>query len=321
MKKPSVTVLVTVKNSKRTVDNCINSILKLDYPNYKIFVTDAYSDDGTFESLKKLQKNHPQKIKLEQIEGNIATAHNYMIKKTNTDFVAFTDADCVVHKNWLKNLISAFKPKNIIAVAGFCSTPKNVNKLQKLIGLELEDRFKRFPMFISRAPTMNLCVITKFAKKVKFDEKFDVAQETDWGYRLTKFGNMIYVPNAVIYHYHRPTLKSFLKQHGFKYGRSLPRLYLKHPKKSTGDHISKPTMLLQEFIFSFFSLFLVLSLFYNNLIVVAIFLLIFLFVTYFIDILRFTKNPKNILIFIGLYMLRNIFWTIGLIFGIFDLIF
>jgi cellulose synthase/poly-beta-1,6-N-acetylglucosamine synthase-like glycosyltransferase len=319
MKVPTVTVLVTVKNSKNTIQKCIKSILALNYPYFKVYITDAYSDDGTFEILKKLNKRYPQKIRLEQIRGNIAVAHNYMIKKTNTKFIAMTDADCVVDNNWLKNLISGFKSKDIIATTGFCSTPKLVNRLQKLIGIELEDRFRHAPKFVPRGPTMNLCVKSNYAKKIKFDERFDVAQETDWGYRLIKFGKMHYVSNAIVYHYHRPTIKSFLKQN-FRYGRTMPLLYLKHKKKSTGDHLSKPIMILQEFILSFLFLFVLISIFYNPLINVVLFFIILLFIIYFIDIFRFTKNPINIGLLIILYILRNLAWTIGMFFGIFDLI-
>ncbi|MCM8775763.1 MAG: hypothetical protein NC930_05375, partial [Candidatus Omnitrophica bacterium] len=54
--------------------------------------------------------------------------------------------------------------------------------------------------YISRAPDMNLCVRSKYAKKVRFDERFIWAWETDFGYRLTRLGKMKYVPDAIVYH-------------------------------------------------------------------------------------------------------------------------
>lgn len=316
----SVTILVTVKNMRETIENCVKSLLNLNYSNYKIFITDAYSTDGGFEILKKLEEKHPEKIKLEQIRGGIAVAQNYMINKTSTDFIAMTDADCFVDKNWLKNLISAFTSNDIIASTGFCSTPKSAKGFQKLIGLELEDRFKHAPNFVPRGPTMNIAVRTKFAKKVKFDERFDVAQETDWGYRLTSFGKMIYVPEAIVFHYHRPTLNSYLKQNGFRYGRATPLLYLKNMKKISGDYITKPIILLQEYTFWFFGLFALLSIFYNSLLSTLAIISAFLIFLYLIDIMRFTKKLSYIASFVLLYFLRNIIYTLGMIVGIFDLI-
>jgi GT2 family glycosyltransferase len=307
--------LITVKNSVGTIDKCIDSVLNSVYTKKEIFVVDAYSTDGTYELLKKYNK----KIKLFRIGGNAPKAFNFAIKKIDTDLIAFTDADCVVDKHWLKHLVSGFTSKDIVASAGFCSTPKNVNRLQKLIGMELEERFKHFPKFIPRAPTMNLCVKTEIVKKVRFDERFDVAFETDFGYRLTKLGKMIYIPRAVIYHYHRPTLKSFFKQQ-FNYGKLMPLLYFKHRKKVKGDHISKPTMILQESVFIFACLFAIISAFKISLGIVAVSLFTFLFILYFVDIICLTKNLLNIILFYFLYLLRTVAWTVGLFYGLISLI-
>jgi glycosyltransferase involved in cell wall biosynthesis len=338
MKQTSVTVLVTVKNSANTIEKCIDSLIELNYKNYSIYVTDAFSTDGTYEILKNLQKKYPKKIMLERIHGNIATAHNHMISKTNTEFVAMTDADCVVDRNWLKNLITGFDSKEILATAGFNSTPRTVNTLQNLIGKEFEDRFKRAPKFIPRAPTMNLCIRTKLAKQVKFDERIDFAQETDWGYRITKIGKMKYVPEAVVYHYHRPTWKSYFKQM-LRYGTQTPLLYIKHPSRATGDYNSKPIYFAEEFVFLIALSFLFLSIFTSFLHVLPFgaslffsqlfpqfftFFCLFvacLFILYFIESASLTKNPKEIFLFFLLFFVRNVAWTIGLVLGIFNLIF
>lgn len=66
MKEKSVTVLITVKNSSRTIEDCMDSILGMNYRNYKVYVIDAFSTDGTYEILKKYRK----KIRLEQFSGN-----------------------------------------------------------------------------------------------------------------------------------------------------------------------------------------------------------------------------------------------------------
>jgi GT2 family glycosyltransferase len=320
MKYPSVTVIVTVKNSKDTIGKCINSLLLLNYPNYKIYVTDAFSTDGTYDILKCLQKKNPKKIKIEQVKGNIAESHNYMIRKISTELIAMTDSDCIVDKSWLKNLVLGFNSKEVIATAGFCSTPKGVNNLQNLIGLELESRFKNFPEFISRAPTMNLCVKSSFAKKVKFNEKLDVAQETEWGYRLTELGKMRYAPNAVIYHYHRPKLKNFFIQQ-YKYGKHMPIIYFKmHKDKITGDHISTPSILLQLLLFDVTMLFLLSSVFFNFLIIPTALLIIFLILFFLSDIVRITTSPKKILGLLLIYFFRSIAWTLGVIAGIVNLL-
>src|SRR3989344_1141524 len=235
---PSVTVHVTVKNSAKTIKACIDSLLKLNYPNKKIVVTDAFSTDGTYEILKK----YGNKITLEQVRGVAPRAHNHILQKVNTEFYAMTDSDCVVDRNWLKNLISAFKSKQVVAAGGLVKTPKNVNRLQSLIGRELENRYNHFPKNVSRFPTMNMIVRSSVAKKVKMNENLRVAFETDWGFRLEKFGQLVYIPNAVVWHYHRGNLISFFKQQ-MNYARFVLPVYRKHQSKIKGDYISTTSML------------------------------------------------------------------------------
>lgn len=312
MKEKSVTVLITVKNSKHTIKNCIDSILGLNYKNYKVYVVDAFSTDGTYEILKSYGK----KIKVERYKGNPPKAYNYAIKKIKTEFIAFTDGDCVVDKNWLKKIVSSFESEEIGAVVGFCKTPEKVNFLQKLIGIELESRFKKFPKFISRGPTMNFCVRAKIAKKLKFDEKLDVSYDADFGYRLTAEGKkIVYQPKAVIYHHHRASWKGFFKQQ-LIYGKFVPLLYLKHRKMVKGDHISKPLMIFQPFILYFSILFLIFSVFFADFLKLSLVFFILLFLIYLADFS--SLKTKNIYFFpyLLVFLLRTVAWCLGLAIGV-----
>ncbi|MEM7821752.1 MAG: glycosyltransferase [Candidatus Aenigmatarchaeota archaeon] len=309
MKEKSVTVLITVKNSARTIKDCIDSLLKLNYKNYKICVVDGFSTDGTYEILK----GYGKKIRLERCGGNPPTAYNYAIKKINTEFIAFTDGDCIVDKNWLKNLVSSFESEDIGAVVGFCKTPKNVNFLQKLIGIELESRFKKFKKFISRGPTMNICVRTKIAKKLMFDERLDISYDTDFGYRLIGLGRKIlYQPKALVYHHHRSTIKSFIKQQ-FIYGKFVPLLYFKHKKMAKGDHISKPIMVVQPFIFSLGSLSFLFSLFFPGLFYLGVLFFMFLFLVYLIDFLGLKTKKIYFFPYMVIFFLRTVSWCSGVL--------
>jgi glycosyltransferase involved in cell wall biosynthesis len=315
MKQPKITVLITVKNSVNTIKQCIESILNQTYKNYDIIVVDAFSYDGTYENLKTFGK----KIKLYQIKGWAPKAYNWVIKRINSEFVAFTDADCVVDKNWLKKLLSGFESKEILAVAGYCGTPKNAKGLQRIIGIELEDRFKHFPKFILRAPTMNLCVRTNILKKLRFDERFKVAFETDFGYRLNEFGKILYNKNAIVYHYHRATWKSFFKQQ-YTYAEYLPSLYFKkHIKKITGDFISKFSMALQIFFVYLTVLGLIFNLLNSSFIFFWEISIISILIIWFFDIFKLTRKINEIFWFIALFFIRLIGWSIGIFIGILSL--
>jgi GT2 family glycosyltransferase len=210
-----------------------------------VLVVDAFSTDGTYEILKSYGK----KIALKQLSGNAPKAYNYAMKFIDSDLVAFTNADCVAGKGWIRELASKFSDSKIMAVAGLSANPPKVeSKLQEVIGVELESRYREFGNKILRAPEMNLCVRTVALKRLKFNESFDVGYDTDFGYRLNKtygFGSMTYDKKAVIYHYHRATWKALFKQQ-YKYAKTVPRIYMTNKDaKITGDNVSKSYMPVQ----------------------------------------------------------------------------
>ncbi|MBU5687979.1 MAG: glycosyltransferase [Candidatus Aenigmarchaeota archaeon] len=312
MKEVPVTIFVPVKNAENTIKACVDSLLKQTYKNKKIYIIDNMSTDKTYDILKKYGK----KINLLRMAGPVPKLHNYILDIAKTEFIAYTNADCVVDKNWLKNLLKGFDSEEIVATAGYCATPKGLNKFQELIGLELESRFKKFPKYISRAPDMNLCVRTKIARKVRFDERFVWSWETDFGYRLTKLGKMKYIPEAIVYHYHRPDPKSFFKQQ-MKNAMMIPLIYWKNFDKIKGDHISTTNMALSLIIFYMVLISALLSLFFDFFITIyAILVFIFFFYIMF-QVLLVAKKPSDYFPLTTIYIIRTFAWSVGLPKGIY----
>lgn len=314
----SVTVLIPTWNSAKTIKKCIDSVLALDYPVDRVLVVDGHSTDGTRSILAK----YGPKIDVMQIEGPVPVAWNFGLKHINTDYVAFTDSDCEVATNWLRKLMLGFNDeKYVVATAGFCGTPETDNKLQKVIGLELEQRFKQFPRYISRAPTMNLCVRTELAKKLKFNEKIVTSSEVDFGWRLSRVGKIKYVPEAKVVHHHRPTWQSYFKQQ-FNYGRYMFMNYFRmgHRKKLEGDHISTARMILQIPLFVGFLLTLFVTAFWFPFILMAIPFGFLLVIIYWATYLEFEIKEDLFITFMNMSVLRNAAWCWGICYGVVDLI-
>lgn len=306
----SVAVIVAVFNKKDTIEKCINSILNAEWNNKTIIVIDNMSTDGSYEILKKFNDY----IKLFRIKGGLSQVFNYGISKVDTDLIAFTDADCVVDKFWIKELVAAYDDF-AIATAGYCGTPDDVSLLQKLIGIELENRFKKFPTNIRRAPTMNLSVKTRFAKKVMFDESFPYqAVETDFGYRLTELGKMKYTSKAIVWHYHRASLIGFYRQQRdqAKWGIKLMK---KHGKNKITDPITTLFMTVQIPILLLSLFALILSIFFNFFNLISILLFLCILIIYIKDIIDIKPQIKYIPGLLGIFLYRNLAWIDGSVRG------
>jgi len=114
---PIISIVIPTFNRGDLIIQTVSSILKNSFKNFEIIIV----EQGKNSTLKKgtyLLKN--KNIKYFCIDKpNASKAKNYGIRRSKGKYIAFTDDDCIVSTNWLKNIISTFeKNKNIDAIFG-----------------------------------------------------------------------------------------------------------------------------------------------------------------------------------------------------------
>src|SRR3989338_3042260 len=124
---PKVTILVSVYNKAETICACIESLLRLTYPEKKIMVVEGYSHDNSYENLKKYQNQ----IESFRIPGNYSQSLNWALDRITTEYTVLTDADCVVAHNWVEELLKGFDQPEIVATTGYCGTPSDLTGFQR----------------------------------------------------------------------------------------------------------------------------------------------------------------------------------------------
>lgn len=111
---PKVSIVIPNLNGKEHLRGCLDSILKLDYPQEKIevVIVDNNSTDGSVEFLRK---NYPwvRLIVNEKNEG-FAKPSNDGARKATGDFVAFINNDMRVQKSWLIELVKSLAKENAV---------------------------------------------------------------------------------------------------------------------------------------------------------------------------------------------------------------
>jgi len=133
--KPSISVVIPTYNEEKYIERCLKSLLNQTIPrkNYEIIVVDGQSTDKTV----KLAKKFADKVIQQKSEG-VGGARNDGVKIAKCDIVATTDADCIVPKNWLEDILMAFKrDKNLVAVYGVD------NPIEKTLKSKLTYKFIR----------------------------------------------------------------------------------------------------------------------------------------------------------------------------------
>jgi cellulose synthase/poly-beta-1,6-N-acetylglucosamine synthase-like glycosyltransferase len=160
---------------------------------------------------------------------NAYAARNAGARLTHGHIILFTDADCVVDRQWARRLVLPLLSNNdIAAIYG------NVQAHEPQTALEIFGNDHIFNH--ARRPFDYLiagnCAIRKhiFEKLGGFDEMFLSGGDIDFSIRLKKYGlRCINAPQAVVYHKHRSNIRALFLQYR-KYGYGWKRLYQKWGK-------------------------------------------------------------------------------------------
>lgn len=216
---PKVSVIVPVYNAQRTIAGCIDSLLGLDYPkkNLELIVVNNASTDRTADVL-----NHYRgeiEILYEEKRGP-AAARNKGLLNASGDVVAFVDADCIVDKQWLKNIIAPLQDVDVGIAGGKILSKRPCNRIEEF-GEEIHDHDKAIneckPAYVI---TMNWSSRLSVLKEVGlFDESFRRCEDVDLSYRIFQSGyKIVYKPEAIVYHENEKNLLGLFREgylHGF----------------------------------------------------------------------------------------------------------
>jgi cellulose synthase/poly-beta-1,6-N-acetylglucosamine synthase-like glycosyltransferase len=249
---PQVSIIVASYNNEKTIQDCLKSILALDYPSG--FVEVIVMDGGSKDATVKIAEAFP--VKVVSIRLNAPAAYNYAMKIAAHEVLGFIDADAKVESEWLRKLVPRLEEPKVAGVSGTIETWNVEKPWAKSIGYELKNRYSRIGKYTSRIATMNLLLKKEVIEEAGgWDENLPSQYDTDLGFRISAKGYKIaYEPTAVCYHFNRPTLLAYYRQQS-QYGRNTLKLYFKHGGLAKGDEITdfgmniQPVLLLAALIF------------------------------------------------------------------------
>jgi len=235
MNELSVAVIVSARNAEKTIDKCINSLLGLNYSNYRIIIIDDFSADRTSEILKRYQG------KIELIFNTTALGppkvRNMAAQRSKSEYLAFIDSDCIADADWLKELSRGFMGPDIVSVGGIQGIPPDESKFGRRVSLLLckagfcsdymRNKGNRI-VSVSNNPSCNVMYRKDvFLGEGGFSEDLWPGEDVELDCRLKKKGyKIIFNPKAMVYHYRVGNLKAFSRMmyryglcHGFLFRR------------------------------------------------------------------------------------------------------
>jgi cellulose synthase/poly-beta-1,6-N-acetylglucosamine synthase-like glycosyltransferase len=123
--KPPISIIVAARNEESNIGRCLQSLVQQNYPGelFEIIIADDRSTDGTAAIVRNYQLRYSNVtlVTVSQISSDLPpkkNALNKAIKESRYDILAFTDADCITHPDWLSSLAKEFLP-DVGLVAGY----------------------------------------------------------------------------------------------------------------------------------------------------------------------------------------------------------
>ena len=195
---PEITILIPAYNEEKNLPSAINSVLNQNYPKekIKIIIIDDASTDKTYEVAKKFANKYKNiKVLRHKENKRKAAALNTGLKHVNSELIGFLDADSVLEKNSLINMIGYFNDSKMAGVIPVIKPKKSLTFSQKLQKVEytftaLVRKLLTFLDSLYVTPAFALYK-TKIIKKVGGWDEENLTEDLEIGLRLKSNGYKI----------------------------------------------------------------------------------------------------------------------------------
>jgi cellulose synthase/poly-beta-1,6-N-acetylglucosamine synthase-like glycosyltransferase len=212
---PYVSIVIPCYNAQDSIAECLDSVVNLFYPKDKmeVIVVDNKSTDRS----KDIIRYFPVKLLEEKEIQSSYAARNRGIKEAKGEWIAFTDADCIVDRNWLYYLMLKHQnDEKIGAIAGeiLPHNPRTVIEIYSARRDFLNQRKFVFSI-IQTAATANVAYRKSvFDRAGLFNDKTDTGADVEMAWRMQKLlGLKIgFAPEAIVFHRQRKSLVELYKQ-------------------------------------------------------------------------------------------------------------
>jgi len=225
---PFVSVIVCSYNGAKTLRACLESLGKLDYPNYEIILV----DDGSKDDTAKIAEEFPQVRYIHQTNHGLSHARNTGARAAKGEVLAYTDSDCMADTDWLYYLVGALLSESFAGVGGPNVTPPAQNWIQACVAAAPggPSHVLLTDTVAEHIPGCNMAFYRwAFESVGGFDVEYRKAgDDVDFCWRLQQSGCVIgFSPTALVWHYRRFTLRAFMNQQK-GYGEAESLLRFKH---------------------------------------------------------------------------------------------
>ena len=205
-----VSVVIPAYNCQDTIAECLDSLLIQNYPQEQIEI--IVVDDGSEDDTGNLIRCKYKKVKLVVNERNFGRAYSRArgTALATGDIIAQTDADCIVAKNWIENIVQNLAEEDCIVTGPVIHENTLMGKLTAIT--DFGDFQSDKPGLRNAFPGGNFAARRKLLSQYPFDKRFRTAEDRLLSWKLHQLGYKIkYEPGVRVIHRPNLNLSSLVK--------------------------------------------------------------------------------------------------------------
>lgn len=254
---PLISVVVATRERPRSLAVCLDSLARMDYPDYEIVVVD--NDPVTDATASLMDKRAEENLRYaREPRRGLAAAHNCGLEQARGTIVAFTDDDVILDRMWLTEIARGFAAAPDVACVTGLIMPAELQTQAQLL-LEAHGHFGKgfdqrlvncgarrpadplFPFTVGKLGSgANMAFrMDRLRELGGFDPATGVGTTARGGDDLAAFFSvlaagysLVYQPTALAWHHHRRDLESLSNQvygYGIGSGAYLTSALVGHP--------------------------------------------------------------------------------------------
>jgi GT2 family glycosyltransferase len=227
---PRISVAVCSYNGSRTIRECLEGLMRVEYSNFEVIVI----NDGSTDSTAAIAGEYNCRI-ITTPNAGLSSARNTASQAADGEIIAFLDDDAIPDRHWLHYIAAAFRETSHAAVGGPNIAPPSCNIIADCV-----DNAPGGPVHVlitdekaEHLPGCNIAIRKSCLEAIGgFDPTFRVAgDDVDLCWRLQQRGwTLGFSPGAVVLHHRRNTIRGYWKQQQ-GYGKAEALLENKWPAK------------------------------------------------------------------------------------------
>jgi glycosyltransferase involved in cell wall biosynthesis len=252
-------IIIPLYNRPQEIDELLHTLTKQNYLQFEVLII----EDGSKIDAKAIVDSYTDRLDISYYfkeNAGQGFARNFGFERAKGDYFIVFDSDCLIPPNYLETVKNYLLDEQLDAYGGPDGSHPSFTPVQKAISYSMTSPFttggirgnkKHIGTFHPRS--FNMGISREVWEKTGGFILTRLGEDIEFSIRIHSLGYKIgLIPDAVVYHKRRTDFFQFYKQLHF-FGRARINIYKHFPSE----------LKLVHFFPAFFTLFLLLSLFFN----------------------------------------------------------